>query len=443
MGIKNRLLNATVNSIKFKLVLAIVIVQILSTNIGQAVNYVLDRSGEVIEIVGGDSKYIEGNVGFLVSSGLSILISVFIIVFVYDKLVLKRLKKVLGYTEQLGEGVLSGELKFGGNDEISRLGHSLDKSAAHIKSLVSGIADISGNINTASYELMESARNSSASMNTIHTTSSTLADDALSLLHSTQEANSSFEQIHEQNRLLLANAGSALSSADEMENRALQMSRQVTASLEQAERTYREKQDNILKAIAAGTIVEEISVISHSVKAIASQTHLLALNASIEAARAGEQGRGFEVVAGEVKKLADQSTQAISGIEELVAQVKEVFDHLSRSSQDVLEYIDHNVKADYELLLQTGRQYESDAALIQRISTEVNGAAGLMNTSIKEISKVIDTVVNTSGNASAYTAEINASLADISAVMNEAAVSMEQQSALASQLTESVKRFTF
>ncbi|WP_198536532.1 hypothetical protein [Paenibacillus sp. DMB5] len=66
-----------------------------------------------------------------------------------------------------------------------------------------------------------------------------------------------------------------------------------------------------------------------------------------------------------------------------------------------------------------------------------------MNTSIKEISKVIDTVVNTSGNASAYTAEINASLADISAVMNEAAVSMEQQSALASQLTESVKRFTF
>ena len=68
---------------------------------------------------------------------------------------------------------------------------------------------------------------------------------------------------------------------------------------------------------------DQIGEIITVIDSIAFQTNLLALNAAVEAARAGEQGRGFAVVAGEVRALAQRSSEAAKKIKELIERTLE------------------------------------------------------------------------------------------------------------------------
>jgi methyl-accepting chemotaxis protein len=441
MSLKEKVLNYTLHSIKFKLILPLILLQIFNTNLGQLVNFVLSHSVGVLEQAGLSSAPLDPNIALFVSSGLTTLASIGIITAVYDKLVLKRLKQVVLYTQQLGKGDLSKDLDFNSNDDIGKLGKALTQATSNIRNLVTDLSTVTQTLHASTDELAPSIKDSSENISSIHTTASTFAENASNLIGHTHTAHSSVDNLISIHQNLLAQIKNAEIASTQMQLRASQMQEKVSSSLDQTTQTYTEKYTKIMSAIESAKVVDNIHIMSDTIKHISEKTSLLALNASIEAARAGEWGRGFSVVADEIKALAEQSSETILKIEDLIHEVKGVTLSLMESSKDVLFYIEHNVTTDYHLLLKTGTHYEEDALFMRTLSKEVSETANRMDGPIQNITTLIDEVTNTSEKTSGYTLQMDTSLAEISTVMEEVSASMDAQIALATNLSSSVQRF--
>lgn len=173
---------------------------------------------------------------------------------------------------------------------------------------------------------------------------------------------------------------------EEINIRAQEMNGKVIAFQQKAKQIFEETKQELENAIEEARIVEQISVLSDSIIKITSQTNLLALNANIEAAKAGEAGKGFSVVADEIRKLAEQSKQAVSKIREITSKVEESVNNLSACSNKILSFMSTDVSNDYASMLDIAHKYSDDALYINDM---VNG----FNQTSRELLALVDNVL--------------------------------------------------
>ncbi|MBG9454906.1 hypothetical protein ABE61_12890 [Lysinibacillus sphaericus] len=357
----------------------------------------------------------------------------------------RYVKKAISNIQDVVSGVEDGDLTRHAEvlypDDLGRITQGLNHSVTHIQELVSNVSSTSTQMGSLSENLSATIEEITASMNEIDTNSKEVAMGSTTLSATTEQINATAIEVLDSTEKLNEKTKYSLNFSQEVKERAIDIKETAIQAFSTARNLYDDKQKLVLEAIQAGQIVSEVKVMSDTIADIADQTNLLALNAAIEAARAGEQGKGFAVVADEVRKLAEQSSETVHRIQIVTSEVEKAFKNVSTNAQDLLHFIDNKETPDYELFQNSGIQYEEDAMYFNKLISEVTTFVGTMKSSMLEIQKAIENVSTVAMESSDHSNGIANSISETLQAIQHVAESSVQTASIAEKISQQLNNF--
>ena len=267
-----------------------------------------------------------------------------------SNLLVKPIRRLCSVVEQIERGNLTQSVSAESADEIGVLERSFNAMLEHFNEVIRSVD--------------ESGKEMASSAFQVATISHEIAEVSRSEQKRSEEvsaANQNLQRISESVRDVAREATDRAHASDKRagEGRAL-----IRKNIGDMDLTVTEVTRAAEQMQALNESTQKINNIVATIRTIAEQTNLLALNAAIEAARAGEQGRGFAVVADEVRNLAARTTSSTGEIATIIHTLNQHVGKLSESMEQAVSRV--NASQD---------SARTTADVIEHIATEIGDSA--------------------------------------------------------------------
>lgn len=410
---------------------------------------VMDSSGKCVGMVfagqPATAATAEINKSTLMILGIAVLI-LFVAQIVCIRIA-RALAKVIVQSEEILIALSDGNLNMHVSEKMLKRKDELGVMGRAVQSLLDKLQKIIGDIKQSTNTLMQKGD----ALEAMASQSSTTADEISTAVEDVSKGAVSMAEDIEAATLQVHNMGvlieKIVDSVQELDSLSDQMHVADTEST-RIINELSESNDKTIEAIkkievSVHTTNESVTRIQEAVNliaSIASETSLLALNASIEAARAGEAGRGFSVVATQISKLSEDSAQSTKTIEDIIHQL--TLD--SETSVKIMKEVDEIIAEQQRKLDQTKEKFGDVSSGIENSMKESNlihGQAGECDTERGRVVDVIQSLSAVSQENAASTEETTASMQELNATINLLADAAKELKEMAENLEEEVSFF--
>lgn len=372
--------------------------------------------------------------------GLIIVFGVVIFTFLAN-MISRQLNRVVKTTEEISTGNLAVErLDSRSNDEVGRMSEAVNNMVDNLQHMITQIGHTSEQVAASSEQLLASSNETSKASEEITQSIQEVSSGAELQVEKASQNEKTVEDMSK-------NVEQISTSIQDVNDASLESAKKAEHGTEVIHSTVGQMKTIHSLTEKIDTSVNELAVQSNKIGSIVSlitdvaeQTNLLALNAAIEAARAGEHGRGFAVVADEVRKLAEQTSNATSDISDIIAKIQE----------DVKESVDYTndgrkaVESGMNYVDEAGKSFEDLSKAIHGVSSQIQGVTAAIqqiDAGTEDVFNSLKETTSVAQQSAGHTQNVAASAEEQNASMEEVSASANQLSKMSEELQQVVSKF--